>query len=125
MGILWHGTSNIWLWILIELNVSPIIVDVAREGAIGVSVLRHRSSDVRLRVLIELNVSPIIVDVTRECAVGMGILRHWSPNVWLWVLSDTDGLHANIAEKSCNYKIFHYFYYYINLTIFHLFKAVG
>ena len=69
MSILWHWTSNVWLRIFlnigISLDLSPIVMVEAAEGAIGVSVLWHWSSNVWLWVLLDisigLNLSPVIV----------------------------------------------------------------
>ena len=63
MSILWHWSSNVWLWVLAKLNVSPIVVQVAREGRIWMSILWHWTSNVWLWVLTELNMSPVVMQV--------------------------------------------------------------
>ena len=65
MGIDWHWSSNIWLWILscVQLNLGPVIVDMAAESAIWMSINRHRSSDVWLWVFSELELGPVVVYV--------------------------------------------------------------
>jgi len=70
MSVLWHWTANVWLWVLlsISLNLCPIVVEEAGEGAIWVCVLWHWASDVWLWVLLSfdisigLNLGPIIVE---------------------------------------------------------------
>ena len=57
MSFLWHWTSDVWLWVFlhldisIKLNLSPIVVQEAAEGAIWVSILWHWASDIWLWVL--------------------------------------------------------------------------
>jgi hypothetical protein len=63
MSILWHWTSNIWLRVLIELNMSPVVVQMAAESAIWMSVLWHWASNVWLRILSQLHVGPIVMKV--------------------------------------------------------------
>jgi len=74
MSVLRHWASNVWLRILLNvgtsLNLSPIVMKEAAEGAVGVSVLWHWSSNVWLWVLlnisISLNLGPVVVEETGE-----------------------------------------------------------
>jgi len=56
------------LWVLLKtkLNLGPIIVEVAGEGAVWVSILWHWTSDVWLWVLAKLKLSPVIVEMAGE-----------------------------------------------------------
>ena len=84
MGVLWLWASDVGLRVLhsvlIGSNQSPIIVQMARESRIWVSILWLGSSNIGLRVLLttKLNVSPVIVQVGRKGGVRMCILGHRS-----------------------------------------------
>ena len=68
--VLWHWTSDVWLWVLAQLNVGPVVVHVGREGRVWVCVLWHWTANVWLWVLltvdldisIKLGLSPIIME---------------------------------------------------------------
>ena len=66
MSILWHWTSDVWLWVLAKLNLGPVVVEMTRESGIWMSVLWHWTSDVWLWVLAKLKLSPVIVEMAGE-----------------------------------------------------------
>ena len=72
-----------------QLQHGPVVVEVAGESAVWVSILWHWASDVGLWVFLEteLHLSPIIVEMAGESAIGMSVLWHWSPNIWLRILT--------------------------------------
>ena len=70
-----------------QLKLGPVIVKVAGEGTVWVSVLWHWASDVWRWVLSVLNIGPVIVEMTREGAIWVSILWHWASDVWRWVFS--------------------------------------
>ena len=71
MRILRLRSSNIWLGVLVAINLSqsPVIVEVAGESRVGMSILWLRSSDIWLWVLLNLKMginlskSPVIVQM--------------------------------------------------------------
>jgi len=73
MGIDGHWSSDIWLWVFTSLQLSPVIVDVAGEGGIWVSIHWHWASDIWLWVFlfaefsIKLQLSPVVVELAGEC----------------------------------------------------------
>jgi len=54
MRIFWHGTSDIRLWILLNVNL-----------------------------LVKLWVGPVVMNEAGECGVLMRVLRHWTSDIWL------------------------------------------
>jgi hypothetical protein len=70
MGVLRHWASDVWLriFLIFELELSPIVVKVRGEGGIRMSIFRHWSSDIWLWILliIQLKLSPIIMEMARE-----------------------------------------------------------
>jgi hypothetical protein len=70
MSVLWHRPSDVRLWVflIIQLKLSPIVVEVRREGGVRMSILWHWSPNIWLRILlsIQLNLSPVIVEMARE-----------------------------------------------------------
>ena len=72
----------------IELEKSPVVMQVAREGAIWVSVLWLRPSNVGLGILLilELSEGPVIVQVAGECGIWVRILWLWASDVGLGIL---------------------------------------
>jgi hypothetical protein len=82
MSVLWHWTTDIWLWILLLLSKSPVIVEVAGESGVRVGILWHWTSDIGLWILFQLSMGPVVVEVAGESAIWMGILWHWSPDIW-------------------------------------------
>jgi hypothetical protein len=74
---------------LTKLELGPVIVEEAGEGAVWVSVLWHSASDIWLWVLSvfdsSLELSPVIVEMAGEGAVWMSVLWHSSSDVGLWV----------------------------------------
>ena len=72
MSILWHRASDVWLWVLgtigSSLNLGPVVMKEAGEGAIWMSVLWHWTANVWLWVLVHLDISiklslsPIIME---------------------------------------------------------------
>ena len=83
MGVLWHWASDVGLRILFITNLSksPIIVNVARESGIWVSVHRHWASNIWLWVLLKLSKSPIVVDMARESGIWMSVHWHWTSKI--------------------------------------------
>jgi len=67
------------------LHESPVIMEMAGESAIGVSVLRDWASDVRLGILVQLSKSPIVVEVRGESGVGVSILWNGPSDIGLGV----------------------------------------
>jgi len=55
MGISWVGTSDVWLWVLTSLEVSPVVVNMGRESGIWVSISWVGTSDVWLWVFVSLD----------------------------------------------------------------------
>jgi len=86
---LWNEVLELTGNIITSLDLSPVVVQEAAEGAIWMSILWHWASDVRLWIFlgISLDLGPIVVQEAAESAVWMGILWHWASDVWLWVLS--------------------------------------
>ena len=70
-----------------SLNLSPVIVEVAGEGGIWMSIFWHWTSNIWLWILLNtsLNLSPVIVEVARESGVWVSVLWHWASDVWLRV----------------------------------------
>lgn len=66
MSVSGDWASDIWLWVLTSLENSPVIVEMAAESGVRVSIPWDWSSDVWLRILIGLNVSPIVMEMARE-----------------------------------------------------------
>lgn len=110
MSVLGHWTSDVWLRILrnggISLNLSPIVMVEAGEGAIGMGVLRHWTSNIGLGILVDtgLNLSPVVVIEAGESGVGMSILRHRSPDIGLRIFIKLDSLNVNKTEKDSHGK---------------------
>ena len=63
MGVGWHHTSNINIWVFSELNVGPVIMESRREGGIWMGICWHDTSDIDVWVFLrfELNIGPIVV----------------------------------------------------------------
>ena len=110
MSILWHGTSDIGLWILFELRISlnlcPVVVEETGESRIWMCVLRHRTPNIWLWILLDtgLNLSPVVVKEAGKSGVGMSILRHRSPDIRLRIFIKLDSLNVNKTEKDSHSK---------------------
>ena len=67
MGVGWHHSSNVNIWVLTSLGISPVIVESRLEGGIWMGVVWHWSPDVWAWVLltvslgIKLDVGPVVV----------------------------------------------------------------
>jgi hypothetical protein len=59
MGINWHWSSNVWLWVFfsIELNLSPVVVDMRGESGVWMGIDWHWSSNIWLRIFFQLKES--------------------------------------------------------------------
>jgi len=90
MSVNWHWSPDVWLWVFfsIKLKLSPVIVDMGREGGVWMGIDWHWSSNVWLWVFFstKLNLSPVVMDEGGECGVWVSIDWHWSSDIWLWVL---------------------------------------
>jgi len=85
------GSVEVWNEMLellvLELEVSPVVVQVAAESAIWVGISWHWTSDVWLGVLASLGIGPVVVQVRGEGAVWVSVTWHWASDVGLWVLT--------------------------------------
>jgi hypothetical protein len=110
VSVLWHRTSDIGLWILLNvsigLNLSPVVVEETGESRIWMCVLGHWTSNIWLRILFDtgLNLCPVVVEEAGESRVGMSILRHRSPDIWLRIFIKLDSLNVNKTEKDSHGK---------------------